>query len=151
MQTNQPKIKVDIKTPNATKTKKRLIFAVTGAVFCLIRSVLISIKKIIPVAKAPTPRPSRAPIKIQRTQTKIQRIQTPIAQKLKSPKTPVLSLPKTPKPTSNHQKINSISIFSGETDVHTVSTSQNFLARNNPRLAIRFHSILLKSGKIKIT
>ena len=43
MQTNQPKIKVDIKTPNATKTKKRLIFAVTGAVFCLICGMLYSL------------------------------------------------------------------------------------------------------------
>ena len=40
MQTNQPKIKVDIKTPNAAKTKKRLIFAVTGAIFCLICGML---------------------------------------------------------------------------------------------------------------
>lgn len=43
MQTNQPKIKVDIKTPNAAKTKKRLIFAVTGAVFCLICGMLYSL------------------------------------------------------------------------------------------------------------
>lgn len=43
MQTNQPKIKVDINTPNATKTKKRLIFAVTGAVFCLICGMLYSL------------------------------------------------------------------------------------------------------------
>lgn len=43
MQTNQPKIKVDIKTPNATKTKKRLIFAVTGAVFCLVCGMLYSL------------------------------------------------------------------------------------------------------------
>ena len=43
MQTNQPKIKVDIKTPNAAKTKKRLIFAVTGAVFCLICGTLYSL------------------------------------------------------------------------------------------------------------
>lgn len=43
MQTNQPKIKVDTKTPNATKTKKRLIFAVTGAVFCLICGMLYSL------------------------------------------------------------------------------------------------------------
>ena len=43
MQTNQPKIKVDIKTPNAAKTKKRLIFAVTGAVFCLICGMFYSL------------------------------------------------------------------------------------------------------------
>lgn len=43
MQTNQPKIKVDIKTPNAAKTKKRLIFAVTGAIFCLICGMLYSL------------------------------------------------------------------------------------------------------------
>lgn len=43
MQTNQPKIKVDIKTPNAAKTKKRLIFAVTGAVFCLVCGMLYSL------------------------------------------------------------------------------------------------------------
>ena len=43
MQTNQPKIKVDIKTPNAAKTKKRLIFAVTGAVFCIICGMLYSL------------------------------------------------------------------------------------------------------------
>ena len=43
MQTNQPKIKVDIKTPNAAKTKKHLIFAVTGAVFCLICGMLYSL------------------------------------------------------------------------------------------------------------
>jgi redox-active membrane protein len=43
MQTNQPKIKVDIKTPNAAKTKKRMIFAVTGAVFCLICGMLYSL------------------------------------------------------------------------------------------------------------
>lgn len=43
MQTSQPKIKVDIKTPNAAKTKKRLIFAVTGAVFCLICGMLYSL------------------------------------------------------------------------------------------------------------
>lgn len=43
MQTNQPKIKVDIRTPNAAKTKKRLIFAVTGAVFCLICGMLYSL------------------------------------------------------------------------------------------------------------
>ena len=43
MQINQPKIKVDIKTPNAAKTKKRLIFAVTGAVFCLICGMLYSL------------------------------------------------------------------------------------------------------------
>jgi len=44
MQINQPKIKVDIKTPNAAKTKKRLIFAVTGAVFCLICGMLYSLR-----------------------------------------------------------------------------------------------------------
>ena len=43
MQTNQPKIKVDIKTPTAAKTKKRLIFAVTGAVFCLVCGMLYSL------------------------------------------------------------------------------------------------------------
>jgi redox-active membrane protein len=43
MQTNQPKIKVDIKTPNAAKTKKRLIFAITSAIFCLICGMLYSL------------------------------------------------------------------------------------------------------------
>ena len=45
MQTNQPKIKVDIKTPNAAKTKKRLIFAITGAIFCLICGIFYSLNQ----------------------------------------------------------------------------------------------------------